>query len=702
PVNGLPGGTTTPLTANDTLNGLPVTVGTAPGNVTVTPVGTYPTGLTLNPNGTVTVAPNTPAGTYPVTYTICEVSNPTNCSTVTSNVVVSAPAIIAVNDTTAPVNGLTGGTITTPITANDTLNGAPVVVGTAPGNVQITSYNVPSGSGIVVNPNGTVFVPANTPAGTYPVTYTICEVTNPTNCSTATTNVVVNAPSIVAVADTSGPVNGLTGGTTTTPVTVNDTLNGNPVVLGTAPGNVQITSSSLPSGWVMNPNGTVTVPANTIAGTYPITYTICEVTNPTNCSTVTSNIVVSPPAIITVVDTLGPISGSTGGTSTVTLTANDTLNGNPVVVGTAPGNVQITSSTVPVGSGLVVNPNGTVTVAPGTPPGTYPVTYTICEVTNPSNCSTITSNVVVSVITAYADNVGPINGLPGGTTVTLTTNDTLNNNPVVVGVAPGQVTVTLAPGPGSIPAGWVLNANGTVTVPANTPAGTYTVTYTICEVSNPSSCSTVTSNVVVTQPVILAVTDTTIPVNGLPGGTTTPLTTNDTLNGVAVVVGTAPGNVTVSAVGTLPAGLTLNSNGTVTIAPNTPAGTYPVTYTICEVNNPSNCSTVTSYVVVAMPNGLIVNNAVTPNGDGTNDVLYIEGIEFYPNNSVEVYNRWGVLVFETTGYDNKDKAFKGLSDGRITIQRQEELPVGTYYYILRYANAEGENKEQSGYLYINR
>ena len=97
-------------------------------------------------------------------------------------------------------------------------------------------------------------------------------------------------------------------------------------------------------------------------------------------------------------------------------------------------------------------------------------------------------------------------------------------------------------------------------------------------------------------------------------------------------------------------------------------------------------------------------NAVSPNGDAKNDVFYLEGIDCYPNNSVEVYNRWGVKVFETSGYDNINKVFKGYSDGRSTISKNELLPTGTYFYILKYEyNLYGNNQqniEKSGYLYI--
>jgi hypothetical protein len=116
-----------------------------------------------------------------------------------------------------------------------------------------------------------------------------------------------------------------------------------------------------------------------------------------------------------------------------------------------------------------------------------------------------------------------------------------------------------------------------------------------------SSSLTVASNNLVALPVITAVTDNTAAVNGLTGGNTTGLTLNDLLNGTAVVIGTAAGNVILTGI-TVPAGLTLNTNGTVTVAPNTPAGNYNLTYKICEVTNPTNCSTVTSVVTVILSN----------------------------------------------------------------------------------------------------
>ncbi|QOG00557.1 gliding motility-associated C-terminal domain-containing protein [Flavobacterium sp. MDT1-60] len=97
---------------------------------------------------------------------------------------------------------------------------------------------------------------------------------------------------------------------------------------------------------------------------------------------------------------------------------------------------------------------------------------------------------------------------------------------------------------------------------------------------------------------------------------------------------------------------------------------------------------------------LIVYNAVSPNGDGINDSFHIKEIDKYPDNMVEIYNRWGVKVFETKSYNESDNMFRGYSDGRATINRGEKLPTGTYFYILKYNNTK-KVVEQSGYLYIN-
>jgi hypothetical protein len=90
---------------------------------------------------------------------------------------------------------------------------------------------------------------------------------------------------------------------------------------------------------------------------------------------------------------------------------------------------------------------------------------------------------------------------------------------------------------------------------------------------------------------------------------------------------------------------------------------------------------------------------VDPNIGG--GIFRITNIEAFPDNTVEIYNRWGVKVFEVRGYDNASNAFRGISNGRATVQQSQELPVGVYYYIINYT-VEQNAKSKAGYLYINR
>ncbi len=92
---------------------------------------------------------------------------------------------------------------------------------------------------------------------------------------------------------------------------------------------------------------------------------------------------------------------------------------------------------------------------------------------------------------------------------------------------------------------------------------------------------------------------------------------------------------------------------------------------------------------------IIVYTIISPNGDGLNDTLVIEGLETSPDNELFIYNRWGVEVFSMNNYDN---SFDGRSNGRLTIDGDAQLPVGTYYYVLKLR----DRPDQAGAFYINR
>lgn len=101
-----------------------------------------------------------------------------------------------------------------------------------------------------------------------------------------------------------------------------------------------------------------------------------------------------------------------------------------------------------------------------------------------------------------------------------------------------------------------------------------------------------------------------------------------------------------------------------------------------------------------------IYNGVTPNGDGLNDFFEINSVQNYPNNTLKIFNRWGVLVWETDGYgglSGEENVFRGESNGRATIASGEQLPTGTYFYVLTFNGDQNPGKSNyTGFLYINR
>lgn len=98
---------------------------------------------------------------------------------------------------------------------------------------------------------------------------------------------------------------------------------------------------------------------------------------------------------------------------------------------------------------------------------------------------------------------------------------------------------------------------------------------------------------------------------------------------------------------------------------------------------------------------ILVYNGISPDDDGLNDYFLISGLEKFPNNTLQIYNRWGAKVYETTGYGSNANWFKGIAEGKAIVNKGQKLPSGTYFYILEYKTPAGKRKERTGYLYIN-
>jgi hypothetical protein len=89
-------------------------------------------------------------------------------------------------------------------------------------------------------------------------------------------------------------------------------------------------------------------------------------------------------------------------------------------------------------------------------------------------------------------------------------------------------------------------------------------------------------------------------------------------------------------------------------------------------------------------------NGVSRNGDGKNDIFFINCIQEFPNNIVKVFNRAGTLVYEHEGYNNIDIFFDGKSNKGISMMGTN-LPDGTYFYVI---DKRDGTKPLAGYLEI--
>ena len=520
------------------------------------------------------------------------------------------------------------------------------------------------------------------------------------NTVTKTSVIKVNSTPIVAKADTYTVTNGISTTTTTGTVLDNDKLGTKTptttdVILTVVTTTTDVVGATKTP--TLNNDGTVTVPSGTKSGTYEIVYSICERLNPDNCATATATVKVGSTPIVAKADTYTVTNGTSTTTTTGTVLDNDKLGTKtPTTTDVILTVVTTTTDVVGVTKTPTLNNNGTITVPSGTKSGTYEIVYSICERLNPNNCATTTATVKVFVptvatpttIEAVNDGVTTITSTTGDTTPSVLTNDKLNGvpNPSISSVTLTWNTAT--------PTGFTLNPNGTIRVAPNTPAGTHTISYTICAVASPTVCST--ASIVVT---ISDTTTSTTPV--LPIAVDDRSTTainkpvvvnvlgNDTPNGA-----TTPNVVTNPANGTV----VVNVDGSIEYRPNTNfEGTDTFVYEIC---NTDGCASAT--VTIDVVNKLIPYNGMSVDGDGKNDYFHIGGIERYPNNVVRIYNRWGVKVFEVEGYDNVTRVFKGISNGRVTVEQAEKLPQGTYYYVIEYYDSNNNKESLVGWLYLKK
>jgi len=380
------------------------------------------------------------------------------------------------------------------------------------------------------------------------------------------------------------------------------------------------------------------------------------------------------------------ISSVTVTPTTADAAATVTVNGVAVASGTPSGPIALNFGT----NVIAIR----VTAQDGTSKKNYTVTVTRPISTNASLSSLKLNPGVLSPgfssnTTSYTAGVG--NGV-SSTTVTPTTTDA-NSTVTVNGVA---VTSGTASGAIALAEGVPTVITTIVTAQDGTTTKTYTVTVTRAPSANANLSSLKFSRGVLNPVFSSSTTTYTASVtNGVTSTIATP-TAGDpnatiTVNGTAVASGAASGSIP----------LAVGSN-TITTVVTAQDGVTTKTYTVTITRASGEADSYDPGLSVNTPvekpslddDIIAVHQGVSPNGDGINDFLVIDGIQAYPDNKLTIMNRNGQLIFEASGYDNSSKVF----DGHSNKNGQMQLP-GTYFYQLDYTVA-GITKHKTGFIIL--
>lgn len=118
----------------------------------------------------------------------------------------------------------------------------------------------------------------------------------------------------------------------------------------------------------------------------------------------------------------------------------------------------------------------------------------------------------------------------------------------------------------------------------------------------------------------------------------------------------------------------------------------PVSTTIYSLTTHVAGCEFTDQVIVEIIRLINPPNTFTPNGDGMNDTWAIPGMEDYPGAQIVIHDRWGQVVYRSTGYRDP---WDGTAKGR-------PLSVGTYYYHIQLNQLEGRSPPYVGFVTIIR
>ena len=680
---------------NDRLNGKPIDIQKV--IFSLLPQST-PNTFIITKDGNIIVPPHTPIGRYTLNYRICDnsqtlknknhkpvcqtatvtiavlqsVTTPTTTTsttvTATTTPTVVTPTIITLSDDTYTIT-TTESTTTTATTVgsvftNDRLNGKPI-------DIQKVIFSLlPQSTSIsfVITKDGNIIVPAQTPIGRYTLNYRICDNSQTLKdkslkpiCQTATVTIVVRK--------------------------------------------------------------TVTTPTTTTSTTVTVTTTPTIIT----------------PTVITLSDDTYTLTTTESTTTTATTVGsvftNDRVNGKPIDI------QKVIFSLLPQSTpnNFVITKDGNIIVPAQTPIGRYTLNYRICDnsqtskdkhhkpicqtatvtiavlqsVTTPTTSTTITATTTTPTVITLSDDTYTLTTTESTTTTATTvgsvlSNDRLNGKPINI----QKVIFSLLPQ--STPTSFVITKDGNIIVPAQTPIGRYTLNYRICDSKDKNHkpvCQTATITITILQTPVTptvsatvetATSSTTQSVTNQPiavsDSATTPMNTpiriavldNDTPYTASPKIIVFPTN----------GDAFVKEDNTILYRPRVRfIGTDYFVYELCT---PSSQSCTTATVTVKVTHKVVADNVMSANGDDKNDYFHIVGIENYPDNQVTIYNRNGEKVFTISHYDNRQRVFKGIVEGEVSLSNTAYLPQDTYFYLIEYYDENRRLQRQIGWLYLKR
>ncbi|SFR92446.1 gliding motility-associated C-terminal domain-containing protein [Maribacter stanieri] len=163
------------------------------------------------------------------------------------------------------------------------------------------------------------------------------------------------------------------------------------------------------------------------------------------------------------------------------------------------------------------------------------------------------------------------------------------------------------------------------------------------------------------------------------------------------------GNLTENVDEVIPVGWSKNSQQWVNLVGSVPVGTLTEGFVTTESFIPDDYEVITlgssktPFEPLAKDVLFLDNFFVSVNGDGINDNFFIEELQDFNSNFVQIYDRYGFKVFEKTDYLNDFVGFSNMDN--VPFGAEKGLPTGVYFYTI-YIPEEDLNYQ--GFLYLSR